>query len=692
MSRLKSMAPPPPPGGSRQKVGHTPRKDKETAETPSLILMFDDLIRNEKVLSSGAAEERFLQFASNQDLCRKRWEAAEVELQRLQIELQSSDQEVKKLEMKLAQARELLQSESDLKKKAEQEREVLSQKWELVRELISSDQAGQTFNDDTRQRLAKLEASVVTVGRRGMSNIFSPGPPGGLNLSPVNEMDSTASILDASDLSFDKTEGTLGGDESRLRSGRPYQRRSSGGVAALNRSRQTRSRSHGARKSLEAIAAKRQGAVVSELQQRIVKRTRYEERNIDEYLPSAPALPSDSDDAVMAWQNARNLGSPQLSSASVVTVVPRQGSTVTLTPSNPSTATLQPSTPYTPANPVSRANSLRSGVNRKHQWVQKSNFKTEVCGPCGKRIRFGKPCFKCRECRSIAHPECRDAAPLPCVPTGSAQKTPSRGGGRAGCLADYTPHTAPMVPAIVVHCCNELELRGMQEVGLYRVPGSEREVRELREKFLAGRGCPALHNYDVHTLAGVVKDFLRGLREPLIPLSMWAVFTQAATNPDLTDGMSEIYQAISELSQPNRDTMAFIMLHLQKVTENKETKMTVSNLAKILGPTIVGYSSPDPQPEEIMQEVGVQAATMERLITIDSEYWRTFLAGAGEDLYRDPRILSPLSPDNIFRTPQLGEEQPGQLRALRNGKKFEIGPRPVHQATTGKIFSSPVLL
>ena len=39
-----------------------------------------------------------------------------------------------------------------------------------------------------------------------------------------------------------------------------------------------------------------------------------------------------------------------------------------------------------------------------------------------------------------------------------------------------------MVPAIVVHCCNELELRGMQEVGLYRVPGSEREVRELREK------------------------------------------------------------------------------------------------------------------------------------------------------------------------------------------------------------------
>ena len=68
---------------------------------------------------------------------------------------------------------------------------------------------------------------------------------------------------------------------------------------------------------------------------------------------------------------------------------------------------------------------------------------------------------------------------------------------------------------------------------------------------MAGRGCPALHNYDVHTLAGVVKDFLRGLREPLIPLSMWAVFTQAATNPDLTDGMSEIYQVSCGTVIPN---------------------------------------------------------------------------------------------------------------------------------------------
>ena len=155
--------------------------------------------------------------------------------------------------------------------------------------------------------------------------------------------------------------------------------------------------------------------------------------------------------------------------------------------------------------------------------------------------------------------------PLPCVPVASAQKTPSKS-GHAYELADYTPATSPMVPALVVYCINEIESRGLGEVGLYRIPGSEREVRDLKEKFLAGRGCPNLHHLDVHTLTGVVKDFLRSLRQPLIPTYMWHIFTQAASNPDMTDGESELYQAISELPQPNRETLAFVMLYLQKVS------------------------------------------------------------------------------------------------------------------------------
>jgi len=693
MSRHKGMAPPPPPADKRARI-MTPAEAREP-ETVSLLMMFDDLCRNEKILSAGTGEEQFLQFASNQDLCRKRWEAAETETQRLAIELQKSEQEVRKLEMKLSQARELLSVETNLRKKAESERDGLGQKWELVRELISEG-GGNTMNDDTRLRLAKLEASVSTSRfGPGGGNIFSPGA--GVGLSPVSERDSTASILDVSDLSFDHTRDTLGNtlgggaDESRLRSGRNYKRKSSGGVAQVIR-RERRSRSKGgahARKSLEAVAARKSGVGAGVLEeQNNRKRSHYEERNIDDYVPSAPV----EEDAAVAWNNARNAMTP---SVSAVTVIERHGSTATLTPGRPSTNTLYPalppatpSAPYTPANPVMR--SVSNAMNRKHQFVQKNEYKRDTCTVCGKRIKFGKVVYKCRECRAVCHPECREKVPLPCVPTGSAQRTPSKSAlGRGGQLADYVPRTSPMVPAIIVHCVNELDTRGLHEVGLYRIPGSEKEVRDLRDKFLAGRGCPNLSQYDVHTLTGVVKDFLRSLKEPLIPHSQWSVFTQAATNPDVTDGMSELFQAISEMPQPNRDTLAFLMLHFQKVAESKETKMSVSNLARTIGITVVGYSCPDPSPADIMSATQYQTSTTEKLIQIDSDYWSTFISGCGgEDLYsRESRILSPATPDPIFRP--LDSVTPMRM-SMRSGRVYEPKVKP--QATTGKIFSSPVLL
>ena len=62
--------------------------------------------------------------------------------------------------------------------------------------------------------------------------------------------------------------------------------------------------------------------------------------------------------------------------------------------------------------------------------------------------------------------------------------------------------------------------------------------------------------------------------------------------------------------------------------------MPVSNLAKVLGPTIVGYSSQDLQPEELMREIAVQASTLEKLIQIDSDYWNTYIStNTNDSLY-----------------------------------------------------------
>lgn len=80
---------------------------------------------------------------------------------------------------------------------------------------------------------------------------------------------------------------------------------------------------------------------------------------------------------------------------------------------------------------------------------------------------------------------------------------------------------------------------------------------------------------------------------------------------------------------------------------------------------------------------------MEKLIQIDSDYWNTFISGKSEDLYRDNRILSPHTPETIFK--QTESITPMRM-SMRNGKIYESKSKAVPQATTGKIFSSPVLL
>lgn len=72
------------------------------------------------------------------------------------------------------------------------------------------------------------------------------------------------------------------------------------------------------------------------------------------------------------------------------------------------------------------------------------------------------------------------------------------------------------------------------------------------------------------------------------------------------------WQAVVQLAQPNRDTLAALVLHLQIVAESPEVKMPVSNLARVFGPTVVGYSASDVAcVENVLYETEIQARVSE---------------------------------------------------------------------------------
>ncbi|KAK9375137.1 Rho GTPase activation protein [Lipomyces chichibuensis] len=86
------------------------------------------------------------------------------------------------------------------------------------------------------------------------------------------------------------------------------------------------------------------------------------------------------------------------------------------------------------------------------------------------------------------------------------------------------------LPAIVTSCINFLNQYGLEEEGLYRISGSVSGVEELKKEFaFYGQDMvlqPEVH--DIHTIASLLKAYIRALPEALIPPSpqLVAILTQ----------------------------------------------------------------------------------------------------------------------------------------------------------------------
>ncbi|KAI4480205.1 PREDICTED: rac GTPase-activating protein 1-like [Polistes canadensis] len=573
----------------------------------SVLASLDEVVRCSNVLINGSCEEEFLQFAINQEEMRQKWLASVQECQRLHIALEKSHHETTRLDRKLNHARRLLNEEKQMRRAAEEEKHSLERQIALVRDLLFND-GGRNLNDETREKLQFLNNTSIN-GRN--SNVHIKDLHHNDKLNTITELDSTGSIL--SDFScFSKSEDDL--DTSIIiqqnQKKREWKEHRPSGEYSPKKRRSTLQKVTELNTSDKIIATTtvtvpKEGAITAS--------------SVIEAIPM-----NETTNPQGPTQSARKRRKSLDRSKNKLTQIDLNEIAVDTTPSAPKadilTSGSDSETAFKPS-PNIGGYTLNIKNSRGHSFTAKTVIKPEMCTPCGKRIRFGKVAVKCRDCKATAHTECKDVVPLPCVPTGN---TPTFR-GTSGTIADYAPMIPPMVPSLIVHCINEVELRGMSEQGLYRVNGGITDVKCLKEKFLRGKGAPNLSEIDIPTICSTLKDFLRSLREPLITVALWADFVRATTIPDKEDADAALYQAISELPQPNRDTLAFLVLHLQRVSSSAECKMPISNLAKVFGPTLVGFSSLEPSPTSMLSETKNQVAIVESLLKIPSDYWANFV-------------------------------------------------------------------
>lgn len=561
-------------------------------ETTMLNLrnMFEQVLRRVEILSE-ENHLQFIQLAKDCEDIRKKWQRTDHELGKYKDLLMKAETECSALDVKLKHARNQVDVEIKRRQRAEANCEKLERQIQLIREMLMCDTSGSI-------QLSEEQKSALAFLNRGQPSSNA----GNKRLSTIDE---SGSIL--SDISFDKTDESLEWDSSLVK------------TFKLKKREKRRSNS---RQFIDGPSGP-------------VKKTR---TSVDQ-----------GNDSIVAKTTVTvpNDGGP-IEAVSTIETVPywsrSQRKTGALQPWNSdSTLSNRPLESKTETDASGTPQS--SGGMRLHYFVSKTVIKPESCVPCGKRIKFGKLSLKCRDCRVVSHPECRDRCPLPCIPT--LMGTPVKIG--EGMLADYVSQTSPMIPSIIVHCVNEIEQRGLTETGLYRISGCDRTVKELKEKFLRVKTVPLLSKVDdIHAICSLLKDFLRNLKEPLLTFRLNKNFMEAAEITDEDNSIAAMYQAVGELPRANRDTLAFLMIHLQRVAQSPDTKMDVTNLAKVFGPTIVAHAVPNPDPVVMLQDIKRQPKVVERLLSLPLEYWSQFMMVEHENI--DPMHV--IENSNAFSTPQ----------------------------------------
>lgn len=139
------------------------------------------------------------------------------------------------------------------------------------------------------------------------------------------------------------------------------------------------------------------------------------------------------------------------------------------------------------------------------------------------------------------------------------------------------------VPVFVSQACAFLEKHITQE-GLFRKAGSHMRQKELMA-YLDKGSLLGEKNHAID-VANCLKTFFRDLPEPLIPYTYHDLFLHCAMLKN--HRVQALLLACVLLPPYHLNTLAFIMEFLKKVSfYEKQNKMSIDNLAKVIGPNIM---------------------------------------------------------------------------------------------------------
>ncbi|KAG5454293.1 breakpoint cluster region, variant 2 [Clonorchis sinensis] len=140
----------------------------------------------------------------------------------------------------------------------------------------------------------------------------------------------------------------------------------------------------------------------------------------------------------------------------------------------------------------------------------------------------------------------------------------------------------PRVPKLVLACTDEVSRRGLREVGIYRICGSNNEIQALKDIFDQDQeeAMKRLATTDIFVVASLLKQFFREIPDGLITTQGSMKLMQLVELPEGSARTQEMQNWLDGLPRANRDTLIHMLSHLLTVSRYSENnKMDAGNLA-----------------------------------------------------------------------------------------------------------------
>ncbi|KAK1901120.1 SLIT-ROBO Rho GTPase-activating protein 3 [Dissostichus eleginoides] len=181
-----------------------------------------------------------------------------------------------------------------------------------------------------------------------------------------------------------------------------------------------------------------------------------------------------------------------------------------------------------------------------------------------------------------------------------------------GNMEAFIQDSGQSIPAVVESCVRYINLYGLQQQGIFRVPGSQIEVNDIKNAFERGED-PLVDDqadHDINSIAGVLKLYFRGLENPMFPKERFLDIISTTKLDSGAERAHHIQQIVVTLQRPVIIVMRYLFSFLNHVSQySDENMMDPYNLAICFGPTLM------PIPDE-QDPVSCQAHVNEIIKTI----------------------------------------------------------------------------